>query len=208
MQKRLDNLNYCREKSPSSELTKMLTRDESLEMFWLAASNGKVIEAYYSPKRINEHQKCLLDVLIEFFKGKVISKWAYVSYREIESFLRDNNDSPAFPADMAQEDLFYSWVGQFIYAVLENLTQWSEKPRGWENFSQLEKIKEIKLILSEKIDPWFRATLIDLEGDEAVISLKRDGLLSAPIENALALFIRDALRRELGAPQIEILLET
>gem|GEM_PF-4810136 len=154
---------------------------------------------------MTELQKCLVDVLIEFFKGKAITDWTYISLREIENFLRDVNDVPAFLLETVPEELFYSWVGQLIYEVMESTTQWSEKPRIWNDLSQIEKIKETKVVLREIIG--FKVELIELL-EEGVISINWDGPVSAPIQNSIALFVREVLRKELGNPELEILLET
>lgn len=147
-------------------------------------------------------EKCLIDVIIEFFQGKNISTWAQVSFREIENYLRDSNDKEAFPPEMANEELFYSWVGQLIYEVLISIAHWSNDPQNWKNLSQVEKIKGIQSILSAQIP---KIELIDLAENEITISLVT---ASAPIQKSLALFTRELLRREFAHPNIEILLES
>jgi len=199
---RIDNLKFLQK---VEKLSKTSTRDGSLEFFWRTASNGIMKEIYFSPLKMTELQKCLVDVLIEFFKGKAITDWTYISLREIENFLRDVNDVPAFLLETVPEELFYSWVGQLIYEVMESTTQWSEKPRIWNDLSQIEKIKETKVVLREIIG--FKVELIELL-EEGVISINWDGPVSAPIQNSIALFVREVLRKELGNPELEILLET
>ena len=159
-------------------------------------------EVYFSPLRMTDLEKCLVDVLIEFYQGKNISKWAQVSFRELENYLRDSNDREAFPPEMVKEELFYSWVGQLIYEVLISITRWSERPQNWKKLSQVEKIKGIQAILSSQIS---KIELIDLAENEITISLET---ASAPIQKSQALFIRDLLRREFARPNIEILLES
>ncbi|TDJ03931.1 MAG: hypothetical protein E2O68_09145 [Deltaproteobacteria bacterium] len=152
-----------------------------------------------------ELEKCLVDVLIEFYQGKPITKWAYVSLREIENYLRDVNTGMAFPPEMAQEDLFYSWVGQLIYEVLTSMAHCSKSPQNWDELSQVERIKKVQSILEGQL---LKTELIDLVGNEATISLRMEGEVFAPIQNALALYIRDLLRRELAHSELEILLES
>jgi hypothetical protein len=199
IQQRIGNYKYCLEKS---DLGHFITRDGSVEFFWRAAPDGVMEEVYFSPLRMTDLEKCLIDVIIEFFQGKNISKWAQVSFREIENFLRDSNDKEAFPPEMVNEELLYSWVGQLIYEVLINIARWSEGPQMWENLSQVEKIKGIQSILRAQIP---KIELIDLAENEITISLART---SATIQKSLALFTRELLRREFGHPKIEIILES
>ena len=173
-----------------------------MEFFWRAAPDGVMEEVYFSPLRMSELEECLLDVVIEFYQGNSLNKWAHVSFREIENFLRDMNTIPAFPSEMAQKDLFYTWIGQLVYEGLIKLTHWSEETPKWDELPQIERIKSIQSILSGQL---LKIELVDLTGNELTISLD---LFSAPIQNSVALFARDLLRKELGCQDLEIILET
>lgn len=132
-----ENLNHVSQRAQSFiKSTKFFKKDIFLDFLVTLDDHGNIIEVFHG-KNSHEIEFILAEVLAKFSGKKKISDIWKINFREIESFLRDENHLPAFAGDMQKiESLFIQLKARLIgFAVkvkLEKQIDWiiSQRKKG------------------------------------------------------------------------------
>jgi hypothetical protein len=118
-------------------------------------SSDKILTATYSSSS-TEIELLFKEIISKFSKGRSLKQALEINFRELESFLRDENHLPAFPEESSQElsellkELKLSLVTSALYSKNPSFKELSEALlRRWQELSLVEKNQWAQRLISE-----------------------------------------------------------
>jgi hypothetical protein len=136
-------------------------------------------------------EKLFAEVLAKFAKNKKISELWKINFREVESFLRDENHLPAFPEnqDLAENALIKSRNSLIASAVetklQNNFPLLNKQVSQWGSLSLVEKNKWADMLLAPL--EW---QLIYCEGDVLNVTKIPEGVDSAVLTEVIQMIFK------------------
>ncbi len=129
------------------------SQENDFEVVW--DSSDKILTVTYSSSS-TENELLFKEIISKFSKGRALKQVLEINFRELESFLRDENHLPAFPEESSKElsellnRLKLSLVTSALYSKNPSFKELSEALlRNWEELSLVEKNQWAQRLISE-----------------------------------------------------------
>ena len=180
--------------------------------FYGQTSREGIIESLCYHTSLTDFHLAFIDVFVQFALKKKRHALFSINLREIENYLRDQNESSiSLPSYL--NDWISRWANQLVWAVGKSLDTKEDEIISFTSlFTLMDKIYAVKKVLDRHIRPLLHleqgdVELIDIRGEEITLCFKGRCRHCPGVLGGTRQLVEDILKEKLQIPNLKLVAE-